>query len=156
MATFTDTKGREWNLSLDLASMEHIRDVFKIDLFNVWAEEADIWEFLDDLSKFGQVIWWMLEEQLAAQNVDDLKSGLSGDVISDAQDAFLEARADFFPNKKRREAFLELVKKTMEFRDQVIDLGRADLADQDPSALANTFVDSATSSPESPESTPDR
>ncbi len=144
--TFKDTKGREWKLSLDALSMEHIRDLYHVDLFDPWTE--DLWTFLDDMPAFVGVIGYLIEPQATSLKIDgdDFKSGLSGDVISEAQEAFVRARADFIPKKAMRTAFLEYVKKHMELEEVVI----PQLVEKiDIDGLAQKCIDSATASLES-------
>ncbi len=148
MATYKDTKGREWHLSLDPLSMEYIRDELHVDLFDPW-ESADIFaKFLDNWDAFGRAVWHLIESQAGSMSVDQdaWKSGLSGDVMFAAQEAFKRARADFIPNKQQRETWIKAMALGAEGMEE---LAEVVMEKMDTSGLVKRSIDSAISSLES-------
>ena len=110
MRQFTDTKGRVWDVELNVRQMKRVRDVLGIDLVNVIQAGKDGAVATDTLDRVANdpillvdILWVLCEGQAKAAGVtdDDFGSSLAGDSISDATRAFLDELVDFFPGARR-------------------------------------------------------
>ena len=110
MRQFTDTKGRVWEVELNVRQMKRVRDVLGIDLVNVIQGGKDGTVATDTLDRVANdpillvdILWVLCEGQAKAAGVtdDDFGSSLAGDSISDATRAFLDELVDFFPGARR-------------------------------------------------------
>lgn len=110
MRQFTDTKGRVWEVELNVRQMKRVRDILGIDLVNVIQAGKDGAVATDTLDRVADdpillvdVLWVLCEGQAKAAGVtdDDFGSSLAGDSIADATRAFLDELVDFFPGAKR-------------------------------------------------------
>jgi hypothetical protein len=110
MRQFTDTKGRVWDVELNVRQMKRVRDVLGIDLVNVIQAGKDGAVATDTLDRVANdpillvdILWVLCEGQAKTAGVtdDDFGSSLAGDSISDATRAFLDELVDFFPGARR-------------------------------------------------------
>ena len=110
MKTFTDNKGRVWEVELNIRQMKRVRDVLGIDLVNVISANKDGSVSTDTLERVANdpillvdILWVLCEGQAKAAGVtdDDFGSSLAGDSIADATRAFLDELVDFFPGARR-------------------------------------------------------
>ena len=110
MRQFTDTKGRVWEVELNVRQMKHVRDILGIDLVNVVAANRDGGIATDTLDRVANdpillvdILWVLCEGQAKSAGVtdEDFGSSLAGDSISDATRAFLDELVDFFPGARR-------------------------------------------------------
>lgn len=153
MATFTDNKGRSWEIALDVAAMKRVRSALGVDLYKATDDGLrPLGELLKDGILFVDVLFVLCREQAKEQGVsdEDFGRGLAGDAVEHAAAAFLEALVSFTPSQKR--AALE----------KALALGRAvqagvmagvarelDRMAADPLATLRTPSDSPTGSPAS-------
>lgn len=110
MKQFTDTKGRVWDVELNVRQMKRVRDVLGVDLVNVIQAGKDGAVATDTLDRVANdpiilvdILWVLCEEQAKAAGVTDADFGssLAGDSISEATRAFLDELVDFFPGARR-------------------------------------------------------
>jgi len=101
MATFKDTNGRSWTLSLDGPKIKRIRDACGIDL---GAIDGKAYERMDaDPTLLVDVLWLLCEKEAKEAGVTDEQFGMAlvGDAIDEATEAVLDAITDFFPKRRR-------------------------------------------------------
>ena len=110
MKTFTDSKGRNWEVELNIRQMKRVRDTLGIDLVNVIALDPDGKVKVDLVDRIAgdpcllvDILWVCVEEEAKAAGVTDEQFGrsLAGDSIEEATRAFLDELVDFFPGAKR-------------------------------------------------------
>ena len=110
MKTFSDRRGRTWEVELNVAQMKRVRSTLGIDLVNVIAVNSDgtlkttlIDDIVNDPCLLVDILWVVCEKQAKAQGVtdEDFGSALAGDAIEDATRAFLDELVDFFPGARR-------------------------------------------------------
>ena len=110
MKTFTDSRGRAWEVELNIRQMKRVRDTLGIDLVNVISAARDGSVSTDTLERVANdpillvdILWVLCEGQAKPAGVtdDDFGSSLAGDSISDATRAFLDELVDFFPGARR-------------------------------------------------------
>lgn len=126
MARFTDARGREWTIDLDVAMLERVRSETGIDLLAL--VDGKLAEVLyADLSatasaiciaskpaspvrqlraKIVTAICAILPMRIASRTHRHIgarfKKAMDGDALERAADALMESLIDFFPNARRR------------------------------------------------------
>lgn len=73
MATFTDCEGTTWTIRITSGHLRDLKERHGIDLrdaFRPTAEENSLVAVFGDEEKFGQVMWFFLEDQAAKLNLD--------------------------------------------------------------------------------------
>ena len=110
MKTFTDNKGRVWEVELNIRQMKRVRDILGIDLVNIISTGKDGAVATDTLDRVANdpillvdILWVLCEGQAKPAGVtdDDFGSSLAGDSIEEATRAFLDELVDFFPGARR-------------------------------------------------------
>lgn len=99
MPKFKDQYSREWNVAVNVAVIEHTRDVADVNL-------AD----LDELAKLGtdpvllsKVLYAVCDPESKGVTPEEFAAGLAGDSLEDAGNALVEAIVDFFPSSRREQ-----------------------------------------------------
>ena len=110
MKTFTDNKGRTWEVELNVRQMKRVRDILGVDLVNVIQTDKDGAIATDTIDRVANdpillcdILWVLCEGQAKASGVtdEDFGSSLAGDSIEEATRAFLDELVDFFPGARR-------------------------------------------------------
>ncbi len=162
MRQFTDTKGRVWDVELNVRQMKRVRDALGIDLVNVIQAGKDGAVATDTLDRVANdpillvdILWVLCEGQAKAAGVtdDDFGSSLAGDSISDATRAFLDELVDFFPGARR--LFLKkAVDLARKFETENAEMLEKALASPEFEERLKTSLKPPAASRESAESTP--
>lgn len=103
MPTFTDNKGRAWEVRLTLGLLTEVREQAGVKLGEVLRTEQGLADFVfGDVETLGKVLWVLCREQAERQGVtpEDFAHGFGGDTIEKAVEAVLGSVADFFPRSK--------------------------------------------------------
>ena len=110
MHSFTDNKGRRWEIALNVRQMKRIRAMLGLDLVNVITLDSGGKVKVDMVDRIASdpvllvdVLWILCEEAAKPAGVtdDDFGSSLAGDSIERATEAFLDELVDFFPGARR-------------------------------------------------------
>ena len=110
MKTFTDNKGRTWEVALNIRQMKRVRDVLGVDLVNVISATKDGGVSTDTLERVANdpillvdILWVLCENQAKEAGIsdEDFGSSLAGESVEDATRAFLDELVDFFPGARR-------------------------------------------------------
>ena len=162
MRRFTDTKGRAWELELNVRQMKRVRDILGIDLVNIISTGKDGAVATDTLDRVASdpillvdILWVLCEGQAKSAGVtdDDFGSSLAGESIADATRAFLDELVDFFPGARRL-----FLKKAVDLarKYEAENLGALEKALSSPEfeERLKTSLRPQPGSPESAESTP--
>jgi hypothetical protein len=98
MATFKDSKGRDWVLDLDLPAFRRVRSRTGFEL----GKDSKLGELFDDWVLLGDVLFALVEDQAKSAGIDseDFGRSLKGDGIENAAAAFIEAYLDFYPSRR--------------------------------------------------------
>ena len=174
MKPFTDSEGRQWPLSVNVAAVKRVRDLCGVDLLT--AVKGELLEQLsDDPVLLCDVLFALVKPTADERGISDEQFGsaLGGDVLDAATVAFLEELVDFFPKGRRavlRKALArieELHEKAHAAAERALDSPKMDAAIT--KALEQAETDAAaeierrltsgatsTSSPAASGSTPDR
>lgn len=112
MKQFKDAKGREWSLTVNVGAAKRVRDLTKVDLFNIFASEAE--KVFSDPVLLVDMLWVLCMDQAKERGVTDENFGesLYGDAIEHATLALMESVADFFPSSRRAILLKSLEKST--------------------------------------------
>ncbi len=116
MRQFKDSKGRSWDIAINVASIKRVRGLMGLDLAGLFGDEfKPLAELLGDPCKFVDVLWVLVEPQAKAIAVSDEQFGesLGGESLMNAADAFCEELADFFP-KPRAMSLRQMLNKAKE------------------------------------------
>jgi len=111
MRTFHDNAGRNWAVTLNVATLKRIRALTAIDLINIISldehRKPNV-ELLERLSEdpilLVDVLYAACKPEADSQNVTDEQFGaaMAGDAIEHATNALLEELVSFFPDPKRK------------------------------------------------------
>lgn len=101
MASFKDTEGREWLVTLNTAQVKRVKQRLGINLAD--PQESDVLHKLADAITLVDVLYVLVEKQAKERSVSDESFGeaLGGDTLESASTAILEALCDFFPRARR-------------------------------------------------------
>lgn len=130
--SFTDTAGRSWAVSVNVASLKRVKEALGVDLADVVGEDGGVIARLaSDPALLVDVLYVLCRSQAAETGVSDEQFGeaMSGDVLADATDAFVEALIQFFPHAPTRENLRKYVATLESLRDKVARIGAERLAD---------------------------
>ena len=162
MKTFTDSKGRTWEVELNIRQMKRVRDTLGIDLVNVISANKDGSVSTDTLERVANdpillvdILWVLCEGQAKPAGVtdDDFGSSLAGDSIEEATRAFLDELVDFFPGARR--LFLKkAVDLARKFETENLEVLEKALASPEFEERLKTSLMPPAASLESAESTP--
>lgn len=154
--SFTDTEGRRWTLNITIADVRRVRDQLDIDLMEL-VEGGLLERIAGDPVLLVDLLYALCGDDAAALGDQAFGRSFDGDVIEQAQRAFVEAVIDFFPPAKREtlrrlmSKIEALEQKALNWMNTQIDNGKLDEAlDQQ----LQTHGDSWTKPPASSASTP--
>ncbi len=159
MKTFTDSKGRAWDVELNVHQMKRLRDRLGVDLANVIStgpgggvETGTLERLASDPCLLADVLWVLCEKSAKAAGVTDEEFGssLAGDSVEEATRALLDELVDFFPGARRlflRKA-LDLAKKRADESERAL---RTALESPEFEERLRTSLDARTPSPGSAE-----
>jgi len=162
MRRFTDTKGRTWDIELNVRQMKRVRDILGIDLVNIISTGKDGAVATDTLDRVANdpillvdILWVLCEGQAKSAGVtdEDFGSSLAGESIAEATRAFLDELADFFPGARR--LFLrKAVDLARRFETENLYVLEKALSSPEFEERMKTSLRPQPGSPESAESTP--
>jgi len=111
MASFTDSKSKDWNVAISVEDVRQVRAVCGVNLYeaidgNLFAKLAG------DPVALVDVLYVVCKSQADSRgiNAEEFGRALAGDSIEKASDALIEAIIDFFP-KARREVLRQIAAK---------------------------------------------
>ena len=126
MKTFTDNKGRDWQLTVDVNAVRRVRAEADVNLLDLAAHEcALLTRLTTDLVLLVDVVYLVCRPQAQARNVTDEDFGcaLSGDVLQTAADALVREIVGFFPDARRRAMLTAVLDKGQALGNVLMDRG---------------------------------
>jgi hypothetical protein len=99
MKPFKDSKGREWEIGLTIATVKRVKGLLGIDLLDLESGDPPLLTRLaTDIVLTIDAVYVCIKTQADAKNVTDeqFSEALGGDVILAARSAFFEELTDFF------------------------------------------------------------
>ncbi|MFQ5733011.1 MAG: hypothetical protein ACE5KM_13805 [Planctomycetaceae bacterium] len=158
MRTFQDLTEQEWTLAITVSTIRDVRVKFDgLDLLDIGNPKSGVLERLfGDVIKFVDLLFYLVRDQAAELDISDEQFGraMAGDVILDAQQAFVESLADFIPQQTRRDLLRKILAKARELETLMIRTNLDKLETMNLQALANEFTNGVGNSPESPDVIP--
>lgn len=151
MSLFKDANGREWRITITGYEMREL-ELQKMPIASV----EDIGEVIDSPGKLVEVLHLICQDEIEERKLTrkDFLRGFSGDCLSEARDAFIEAYTNFIPSKQGQ-VMKALYQNALETEAKSIDLtlkGIDEAATKEVETLANDSGQSSTESPGSSES----
>jgi hypothetical protein len=156
MKPFKDNEGRTWALSVNVASVERVRDLCNIDLTTIGKfNQKVITELADDPIKLVDVVYAICKPEVDARKLSDVDFGtaMGGDSLDAASDALMSEIADFFRSRQRSVLKAALAKMN-EGWDLATTKALETVAKLDMAKILEGIGDSSTKSPDASESTP--
>lgn len=130
MAKFTDADGREWLITLDVATIRYIRLRSDVNLFTCLDNDMEgLRALVTDIDRLCSVLWLCCESQAATRSLDDAAFGkaLRGDALAEGAQAFVDGLLDFFPHAKSRAALRRAIQLGNEMQSLALDVAAAEL-----------------------------
>lgn len=150
MKTFTDSNGREWVFTIDVAAIKRMRDIAGVDILsNSNAENSAFLQMAENPVMLVDAIYAVCKKEVEARGMDQetFSAGITGDVIESATSALLDAIIDFFPTA-RRNVLKTALEKLRALRGVMLDHAMASLN----AAMLPDSGKPSTNSPDSSES----
>lgn len=157
MKTFQDNAGRTWTVAVNVDAIRRVRSLLNVNLLDVLDDGCRLLAQLhDDPVLLVDVLYCLCKPEADAQQISDEQFGksMSGDALLNAASALLESLSDFFPQARQRAAMKELVAKTGQVVDRLLDHAETTLKEFDPESAAQSAIASFGNSPDSSASTP--
>lgn len=109
---FKDEKGREWDLTITVATVRRVQNACGVNLLDAVAGEL-VSRLAGDIMLLADVLWAIVEPQAKAAGVDDLDfgEGLLGDALDHATGAFMEGLRGFFARPGQRKLIGDVIDK---------------------------------------------
>lgn len=116
MRRITDTKNRSWNIVININTVKRIRDVNKIDILKLLADQETSEKVLNDLVCFTEILHTCVG---CTETIEEFSNNFDGETIENAMKIFLEEFVDFFPPKKRQ-ILRSVLQKIMESENNLL------------------------------------
>lgn len=120
MPMFTDNKGRDWQLTIDVAAMRRARKV-DIDLSQPFAQ---LQQFVMDDVFVCDALWAIIQPQASGIKQDDFDSAMGGKEIAEARDALWAALEEYYDPKKA-----EMLRTALQSVEREMQQALADISD---------------------------
>lgn len=122
MKSFRDSKGRLWDLSIDVTAVRRVHALLGVLLTDL-SDVVKLGELIADPLRLVDVCFAIVKPQADAANppVSDeaFATGLAGDAIEQMADAFMAGLVDFFPSARVRAAFKTAIQKCRGIQEKV-------------------------------------
>ena len=159
MKTFKDNAGRTWTITVNVDAVKRVRDLLGEDLLDV---KQVLQRLMIDPILLCDVIYCVCKPQADAENISDVDfaQAMAGDSIAQAKTALVEELVNFSPDPRDRENLGAAIEKINAMTDRAREMIKTRLnsptLSREIEAALSAVGGSFGSSPESPESTPDR
>ena len=158
MHSFVDNSRRTWEVAINVTAVKRIRGLLEIDLYALVDDGfKSLSKLVSDPVTLADVLYCLCKDQADKQSISDEDFGraLSGDVITQAADAFVEELIDFFPDARARASLRKAIEAGKAVRDKVISHAEKILDSINPETEAQKWINSSGTWPESSASTQD-
>jgi len=160
MSSFTDTKGRDWSVAVNVGTMAAVKRETGVNLAEAIKPSSDVIETIStDPSVFFEILTVILKKQLddKSVSVDEFAEGLDDeDVAIDAMKSLIEGIIDFFPKGRSlplKKAFNRLWSATEKKATAQAAAAMSRLEELDVDAMADEILSQTMSSGSSTSST---
>ncbi len=148
METFTDQAGRTWNLPINSATIERVRNEIHVDLYEygMHNESEDVRQVLQfqvrgDPILLTRILFSLVRPQADALEIpyDKFCEDLTGQALWDAIAPLETAIVNFTPNPDQRAAIEATIRKMASMLDKTLAIARA----QTETTIADRRIDAA-------------
>jgi hypothetical protein len=146
MHVFTDATGRNWTITINVAALKRVKAFVGVNLLELIDNNLEgLSALLRDVVKLVDVIYVLCKDQADALGVSDEDFGraLGGDSLEQAVDAFIQELADFFPNRRAREALKAMLHKGKMIADKAMEEALAKINEIDVESQVRKLIDSS-------------
>jgi len=101
---FTDTEGRKWTVTLNVAALARVKSLCAVNLLSVVEPESKLLQELStDPVQLCNVLYAIVKPEADGRAVTDAAFGaaLGGDALAEATEALIQGVIDFFPKARR-------------------------------------------------------
>lgn len=129
MATFRDTNGRDWHISLTVADIKRVQQLTSVLLTSLVEDKlVPLAELIGDPVRLVDTLYAIVQPQADAAGVTDEQFGrsLGGDSLEQAANAFVEGLLDFFPSRQR-DLLKQLMQKQKELQNALAERSQAEI-----------------------------
>lgn len=138
--TFKDCQGRDWNLKINLGTVNRLRDANVIDLMRLTENNMERYrKLMTDPCDLVGVVWEILKPAAGDVTLQEFMESLDGDAIDDMMACFSRALADFFP--ALRSLILKGMEKGTQLRKVASDNATAMIDRIDPTTALNAEIE---------------
>jgi hypothetical protein len=128
VATFKDTKGREWTIAVNAFTAGDVKKRCGVDLFNLAGVDGKFKPLTDlfgDVMMLVDVVFVLCQKQAEEASISDEEFGrsLAEDVILEARNALGNALVEGLPGKGRREVLRRLLELGKKAEDRLTERG---------------------------------
>jgi hypothetical protein len=105
MRLFQDTKGRSWEIAVDIGTVKRVRRLVGFELLSIVEDEGrPIIALRDDPEKLFNVVYAICEPQIVAEKVtqEDFGRSVNCECLENAWDLIFGAMTDFFSKGRRQ------------------------------------------------------
>jgi len=144
MKVFRDNANRQWELSINIATVKRVKEVLGVDLLDF----PDVFtQLAEDLITLCNVLFVLIQPQAEKAKVtdEDFGASMAGDSFENASMALMEEIINFFP-QERRKILLKLKDKAQQHQEKVIQLAEAKLNSTDLDELLNKSIQTVSGS----------
>jgi hypothetical protein len=99
---FSDKQGRDWLIEINIGQISRVRNLVKVDLYNLFGDEAK--RLFSDPVLLVDTLYVICRDQCKERQISDADFGglFEGDVLEAAANALLEAVLNFFPTSRQK------------------------------------------------------
>ncbi len=157
MPSFTDSKGRSWDVVVNVWTLTRVKDHTGVLLTSLMEKNGELFAKLHaDPILLADIGWRLVEDQAAERDVDvkDFAESILGDPLGALRKAVLEGAVDFFADPETRKNLRLAMEKHLEIAGLLTTEAAERLAAIDSSETAARLTDYVLSGRQFAESNP--
>jgi len=146
MANFTDAQDRTWSVFIDIPTVKKLKG-HDLDILKMFDGEMEVFEkIVGDPVELVDTLWLVCEDQIKERGLDEIgfAKALHGDALMGAAEALVEGVCDFFPDPKRRAGIRQMLRKSKEAGEIMMDQALAQVEEMDPNQIAEAVLKDST------------
>lgn len=146
MANFTDAQDRQWSIFIDIPTVKKLK-AHDLDILKMFDDGMEVFEkIVGDPVSLVDTLWLVCEDQIKERELDEVgfAKALYGDALMGASEALVEGVCDFFPDPKRRAGIRQMLRKSKEAGEIMLDQALAQVEGLDPNQIAEAVLSEST------------
>lgn len=121
MATFTDAKGREWEVKLSVGLLRRIKTETAIDLSYAMTNPNGLWQVMSASPvDLASALWMAVNGKGDEAARAEFEDGLDGEAMQKVVECLLSATADLFPRTEIGKKLKENIGKSLAELDRKV------------------------------------